>query len=257
VLIGPTFAPEAFKPDIKKFNPVSNIKAKFKFKTLFELIKQLFKIIGAVFLIYGVMKNSAGDLIHTLNMPLPAAFSIYISFLLQVILRVGLFFVAVALADLIYQRKNFAKEMMMEKHEVKQEYKNSEGDPQIKGKRKQLAQEMAYSSGPAAGVKEGKAVITNPTHLAIAIAYEPEEYPLPYICALGQDSVAHMIVLEAKKHDIPVLRNIALAHKLYEEGDVWDFIPDASYEAVAEILRWVKSLDPANEDNNNDDKEKE
>jgi len=249
LLTGPTLALEAFKPDIKKFDPIQNIKGKFKMKTLIELLKQIIKISGAVWLIYGVIKTSLPMIVATVGLPMIATLSIYANFLMQVIIRVGIFFIVVAVADIIYQRKVFSKEMMMEKHETKQEYKNSEGDPQIKGKRKQIAQEIAYSDGPQAGARKAKAVVTNPVHLAIAIAYEPELYPLPYICAMGEDALARLITEEAEKYNVPILRNIALAHQLYENGEVWDFIPEYTYEAVAEILRWLASLEKTDDNN--------
>ena len=102
----------------------------------------------------------------------------------------GLFFLIIAVADFVYQKKTFASEMKMEKFEIKQEYKNSEGDPHIKGKRKQIAQEIAYSDGPSGGIKQAAAVITNPTHLAIAIGYDEEVDRAPYVVAMGQDQLA-------------------------------------------------------------------
>ena len=247
LLVGPTLALEAFKPDIKKFDPIQNIKSKFKMKTLVELIKQLAKISGAFYLIYGVVKTSLPELVETVNLPMEASFAIYLSFLLEVIKRVGIFFIVVAAADFFYQRKTFSKEMMMEKHEVKQEYKNSEGDPQIKSKRKQIAQENANSAEPAKAARNASAIVTNPIHIAVAIAYEPDKYPLPYICALGKNALAQMIVKEAEDYDVPIMRNIPLAHDLYDNGEIWDFIPEDNYEAVAEILRWVASLTGEND----------
>ncbi|MGM0440557.1 MAG: type III secretion system export apparatus subunit SctU [Chlamydiota bacterium] len=243
LLIGPVFAPEAFKPDIKKFNPITNLKNKFKLKTLVELIKQLAKIIGAIIIIYTVVKKSIPDLIATVNLPILEVLSVYSSFLLEVIIKVGIFFIVVGAADLVYQRRNFSKEMMMEKHEVKQEYKNTEGDPQIKSKRKQIGQELAYSDSPQAPARHAKAIVTNPVHIAVAVSYEPEKYSLPYICTMGQNHEAALIVKEAEKYDVPVLRNVDLAHRLYDEGEVWDFIPESTYEAVAEVLRWLASLE--------------
>lgn len=243
LLIGPVVAMEAFKPDIKKFNPVTNIKNKFKMKTLVELLKQIIKISVAVYLIYGVVHNSIGDLIATVDMPMSGAMHIYASFLIEVVKRVGLFFLIIAIADFAYQKKVFAKEMMMEKYEQKQEYKSTEGDPQIKGKRKQIAQEIAFSDPPERGVREAKAVVVNPIHIAVAIGYEEDQYALPFICAMGQDTLAQLIVKEAENYDVPVLRNIGLAHDLYDNGEVWEFIPEAAYEPVAEILRWIAAIE--------------
>lgn len=175
-------------------------------------------------------------------MPMLSALMIFHAFLMEVILKVGLFFIIVAVADFVYQKKNFASEMKMEKFEVKQEYKNSEGDPHIKSKRRQVAQEIAYQEGPAGGVRRAQAVVTNPTHLAIALGYNREVDAAPYILAMGEDLLAERIVQIAKSCDIPIVRNIKLAHKLWNEGDVYEFVPEDSYEAIADIIRWIASL---------------
>lgn len=240
--VGPVFAPEVFKFDIKKFNPIDNLKAKFKLKTLVELLKSLIKIGIAAYLIYLVMYKSIPVLIQTVSMPITGALAVFHAFLVEVLVKVGLFFIIIAVADFIYQKKTFAKEMMMEKFEVKQEYKNSEGDPHIKGKRRQIAQEIAYQEGPAGGVKRAQAVVTNPTHLAIAIGYEQEVDAAPYILTMGKDALAERIVKLAEQYDVPVLRNISLAHKLWDEGEIYEYVPEETYEALAEILRWVASL---------------
>ena len=240
--VGPMFATEVFKFDIKKFNPITNLKAKFKLKTLVELLKSLAKISIAAYLIYLVMYKSIPVLIHTVSMPIEGALMVFSAFLLEVVVKVGLLFLVIAVADFVYQKKSFAKEMMMEKFEVKQEFKNTEGDPQIKGKRRQIAQEIAYQEGPAGGVRKAQAVVTNPTHLAIAIGYESGVDAAPYILGMGQDFLAQKMMEIAKECGIPVLRNIPLARKLWEEGEVYEYVPEETYAALAEILRWVASL---------------
>jgi type III secretion protein U len=240
--VGPVFAPEVFKFDIKKFDPIQNLKAKFKMKTLVELLKSLLKIGVAGYLIYDVMYNSLPVLIRTVSLPALASLMVFNAFLMEVLIKVGLFFIVVAVADFAYQRQNFSKEMMMEKFEVKQEYKNTEGDPHIKGKRRQIAQEMAYQEGPTGGVKRAQAVVTNPTHLAVAIGYEKDMDAAPYIVAMGEGLIAARIVKLANEYKIPVIRNIKLAHKLWEDGEVHEFVPEDVYEAIAEILRWISAL---------------
>lgn len=240
--VGPVFASEVFKFDLKKLNPVDNLKAKFKLKTLIELLKSLVKVSVASYLIYLVMFKSIPVLIHTVSMPITGALSVFISFLIEVVIKVGLFFLVVAVADFAYQKYNFSKEMMMEKFELKQEYKNTEGDPMIKGKRRQIAQEIAYQDGPRGGIKRAKAVVTNPTHLAIALGYDKDVDVAPYILAMGKDFLADQMIKIAEQYDIPVLRNISLAHTLWEEGEVYEYVPEATYEAIAEILQWIESL---------------
>lgn len=240
--VGPVFAVEVFKFDPKKFDPIQNLKAKFKLKTLVELIKSTLKLFIATFLIYQVMLDSLPVLVQTVSMPMLSALLIFDAFLMEVVARIGLFFIVIAVFDFIYQKKTFAKEMRMEKFEVKQEYKNTEGDPHIKGKRKQIAQEIAYSDGPAAGVKRAKAIVTNPTHIAIAIGYERELDAAPYVLVMGKDLLAERIIKLAEEYNVPVVRNIRLAHRLWESGELYQYIPEDTYEALAEILRWVNSL---------------
>lgn len=245
--IGPVFSLEVFKFDIKKFDPVQNLKAKFKIKTLIELIKSCLKIGIASYIIYDVMYSSLPILIKTVSMPISGALQVFYAFLLEVVIKVGLFFIVIAIADFVFQRKNFAKEMKMEKFEVKQEYKNTEGDPLIKSKRRQTAQEIAYQDSPTAGLKRAQAVVTNPTHLAIAIGYRKDLDIAPYVLAMGKDELAEMMIKMAEKLDIPVVRNIKLAHRLWEEGEIYEFVPEDTYEAVAEILRWLASLNTEDE----------
>jgi type III secretion protein U len=245
MVTGPMFAPEVFKFDIKKFDPIQNLKSKFKMKTLIELLKQMFKIGIAGYICYTVVLKSIPVLTKTVGLPITAALIIFHAFLMEVIIKVGMFFIFVAIADLMYQKHAFAKEMKMEKFEIKQEYKNSEGDPQIKGKRKQIAHEIAYQEGPAAGVKRAQAVVTNPTHLAIAIGYKQESDAAPYIVAMGEGTNAAQIVKLAEQYGIPVMRNIGLARKLWDTSDLYEYVPEDTYEVVAEILRWVASVQDA------------
>jgi flagellar biosynthesis protein FlhB len=148
--------------------------------------------------------------------------------------------------DFAYQKYNFGKEMMMEKFEVKQEYKNTEGDPHIKSKRRQIAQEMAYQEGPGGGVRSAQAVVTNPTELAIALGYKRGIDAAPYILGMGEGVTAKMMVTIAKKHDIPIVRNIKLAHTLWDHGELYEYVPESTYEPIAQIIRWVQALDTEN-----------
>ncbi|MCE5315952.1 MAG: type III secretion system export apparatus subunit SctU [Parachlamydia sp.] len=242
VTVGPVWAPEVFKFDPKKFDPIQNLKGKFKLKTFVELIKSLIKITLACWIIYTVMWKSMPVLIQTVMLKAGPAMLVFNAFLMEVLIKVGLLFIVIAVMDFAYQKKDFAKEMMMEKFEVKQEYKNTEGDPLIKSKRRQIAQEIAYSEGPTGGVKRAQAVVTNPTHIAVAIGYNKELDSAPYIIAMGQDILAERIITLAQRHKIPVIRNIRLARKLWDEGEVHEYVPEDAYEAIAEVLRWISAL---------------
>ena len=138
--------------------------------------------------------------------------------------------------------------MMMEKFELKQEYKDTEGDPQIKSKRRETFREIAYSEGPAAA-RRARTIITNPTHIAVAIGYDTEEEEVPTILTMGKDKIAETIIKIAINAHIPIMRNVELAHELFQKGRVGDFIPRDTYKAVAEILKWITSFEETEEIN--------
>ncbi len=242
LIIGPLFSIEAMKPDIKRLNPITNLKGIFKLKTFIELLKSVLKISGACILIYSVIKNSLPEIISTAGISVLGTAIIFSNFLVKVAIRVGIFFLAVALFDLVFQKKNFAKEMKMEKFEVKQEYKDTEGNPEIKGKRRQVAQEIAYQDGPGA-TRRARAVVTNPIHIAIALEYNAEEHPAPKIIVMGKGVTAENITKVALDYDIPIMRNVALAQELYNKGQMGNYVPEETYEAIAEILKWLNQLE--------------
>ncbi|MCH9612300.1 MAG: Yop proteins translocation protein U [Chlamydiia bacterium] len=242
LVVGPVFSMEAMKPDIKKLNPVTNLRNMFKVKTFFELAKSIFKITGALVVIYFVVRGSIDQLVSTAAMPVVGAAVVFSKFLIEVVVKVGIFFIVVGVADLIFQKQNFAKEMKMEKFEVKQEFKDSEGNPEIKSKRRQTAQEIAYQEGPRAA-KRAKAIITNPSHIAVAIEYHAEEEPAPKILTMGMDFVAEEIVKVGLANNVPIMRNVELAQTLFFRGTVSDYVPEETYQAIAEILKWIASLE--------------
>jgi type III secretion protein U len=242
LIIGPTFASKAMIPDPKRLNPVTGLRNKFRARTWVELLKSLIKVGIAAYLVYTVVYGALPTLIQTAGIPLMATVLVVAEFLKKVAIRVGLFFLAVSIFDLAYQKRVFAKDMKMEKFEVKQEQRDLEGDPHIKGRRRQLAQEVAYEEGPTAA-RRARVVVTNPEHIAVAIGYEPEKFAAPFILTMGIGTRAEYIIVIAQEHHIPIMRNVGLARQLFEQGRVNRFIPEESYEAVAEILRWVISLE--------------
>jgi type III secretion protein U len=240
--VGPVFSFEAMKFDLKKLNPIEGIKQKFKLKVLIELLKSIAKILGAAIIIGLAIWERLPQIITTVLMPVIGSAIVVNDFLITVAIRVGIFFLLIALFDLAFQKKNFAKEMKMEKFEVKQEYKDTEGDPMIKGKRREQFREIAYQDGPRAA-KKARAIITNPTHIAVALKYNPEEEPAPIILTMGRGILAEQIIKIGLENKVPIMRNVDLARELYTRGHISEYIPEDTYEAVAEILKWIKSLE--------------
>jgi type III secretion protein U len=242
LIVGPVFSAEAMKFQFKRLNPVENLKQKFKIKTWVELIKQMLKVSVAFYLMYGVIKNSLGLLVATAALPVMAQAAVVKDMLMSVVIRVGVFFLGVAIFDLVFQRRQFAKEMKMEKFEVKQEYRDTEGDPEIKWKRKQIAREVAYDEGPRA-VRRARAVVTNPTHLAIALGYDPAVDPAPIMLTKGYGEAANQMMRIAEQYNIPIVRNIPLAHLLFYKGQVNRYVPAESFELVAQLFITLQRLE--------------
>lgn len=147
----------------------------------------------------------------------------------------------IALLDFAYQKWKFRQDMMMTKQEVKDEYKNQEGDPQIKGKQRQRMRE-ASQRRMMQQLPEADVVITNPTHFAVAIKYDPDRYDAPYVLAKGEDYLAQKIKEIAREHDIEIVENKPLARMLYANVDIGGLIPPELYQAVAEVLAFVYHL---------------
>lgn len=243
LVIGPVFSFEAMKFDLKKLNPIEGLKQKFKLKVLVELIKSCLKITGAAIIIYFVIWGALPQIISTVMMPPMASMQIVDDFLIAVAIRVGIFFLLIAIFDLFFQKQQFQKEMKMEKFEVKQEYKDTEGDPHIKGRRREMFREIAYQEGPGAA-RRARAIITNPTHIAVALKYNPEEgEPAPIILTMGAGALAEQIIKIGLENKIPIMRNVDLARELYTKGSISHYIPEDTYDAVAEILKWIRSLE--------------
>lgn len=239
---GPVFSFEPMKFDLKKLNPVEGIKQKFKLKVLVELLKSIAKVTGAAIIISLIMWHSLPEIIMAVTMPVIGGAIVAQNFIVKAAVQVGIFFLFVALFDLAFQKKNFAKEMMMEKFEVKQEMRDTEGDPLIKGKRKELFREIAYQEGPSSA-RRARAIITNPTHIAVALKYNPGDDVTPSILTMGQGPVAEQIIKIGLENKIPIMRNVDLARKLFAKGVISQYIPEDTYQAVAEILKWIEALE--------------
>jgi len=240
--LGPMFSVQAMKFDLKKLNPVEGIKQKFKLKVLVELIKSILKITGAAIIIYLIIKRMLPDVIVSAKLSVMGTASIMSDFLKKATIQVGIFFLLVALFDLAFQKRQFSKEMMMEKFEIKQEYKDTEGDPLIKGKRRERFREIAYSEGVSA-TKRAKAIVINPTHIAVALGYEKENDPVPTIITMGKGAIAEKIIKIGVDNHIPIMRNVELARELFTKGDIGTYIPKESYKPVAEILKWLETME--------------
>ncbi len=237
---------KAITPKIDKLNPMNGLKQMFKVKKFVELLKNVVKMATAAWLAWAIMEDAVYDMTLAVTIPLHQSVQYGGGLLWDYLVRTAVLFIVIGCFDLIYSRKAFAKEQKMSKYDVKQEYKQSEGDPQMKGQRKQLAQELLFS-GNMENVKNADAVIVNPTHIAVAIKYDKDKGKAPVVVAKGMRIHAEKIKEIAKQHGVPVLRNVSLAQALHKL-DVDEEVPEDLYEAVAEVLAFVMKLKEEQED---------
>jgi type III secretion protein U len=238
---------EPISPKFDKLNPAEGLKKLFSVRSLIDFLKMVVKAIalGAVLwvLIQGMVPLLVGAAYFN---PVGVGLLGWKS-MIKLLAAGCLVFVVVGPVDFGLQLWLFKRDQKMTKDEVKREHKESEGDPQLKGQRKQIAQEMA-TSPPEKRVPGASVVVTNPTHYAVALRYEPGETPLPVIVAKGMDAEALRIRAIAEKSGVPIVGNPPLARALHKL-QLDDPVPEELFEAVAAVLRWVgylKSLSAAN-----------
>jgi flagellar biosynthesis protein FlhB len=240
VQVGPLFSFEAMKPDLKKINPLGGMKKWFSPKTFVELLKTTIKLSAICFLAYQIVRDllrpmvlSVGSNISNMNIFLKDMVSSFT-------FRVAAVFIVVAAADFFYQKQQWKKGLKMSKDEVKREYKEDEGDPMYKHKRKEMHQEFAFNS-MMKNTRKATVVVVNPTHLAVALFYDREIGGAPQVLAKGQNLIADQIRKIAKEEGIPIMRNVTLAQAL-NKVEIGDVIPEELYYAVADVLNYVYRL---------------
>lgn len=233
---------ESLKPDLQKLNPLSGIKKIFSIKNLIELLKSMIKIAFLAILLYHVIKNHLNDLIKIPYCGIDCIPLMLGALMRDLAMNAVFAFIIIAGADFAFQKFQFIKQLKMSKDEVKQEYKEMEGDPRIKSKRRHLHQEM-LSQNRVNSVKKSTVVITNPTRIAIALEYREGETPLPIVRAKGENLLAGRIIEIARQEGIPIMENVPLARALHEQASVDQYIPSDLITAVAEVLRWVAQLE--------------
>lgn len=235
------FSTEGLKPSLQKINPLKGLKNMFGRKKLFDFIKNMMKLIVVTFISYLFVKGRYVDLLKLPYMGVYQSLSVLADLTKGLITQIAVLIGVIAAVDYAFQRFEFFRDLRMTKQEVKEEYKQMEGDPYIKGKRRQKQREIAMG-GMRKAVSEATVIVTNPTHFAVAIKYEHDLDMIPKVVAKGLDFKAQKIKEIAKENDIPIIENKPLARTLYKTVEVDESIPMDLYKAVAEILVIVYRL---------------
>ena len=238
VQIGPLLSAEAIKPDISKISPIKGMQRLFSARSLMEFGKGILKLaaIGVVGVV--IIYPYFGQLEHMIGLPMPLLLSELKSLIIWLMIGVLIVLLVIAVIDLVYQRYEHNKKMRMSRQEVKEEFRQSEGDPQVKSKLRQLRAERARQRMIQA-VPEADVVITNPTHYSIALKYDRETMEAPKCIAKGIDEVALRIREIATENGIELYENKPLARALYDTMEVDEDIPYEHFQAVAEIISFV------------------
>ncbi len=241
VQVGPLFAPESIKPSLSKISIFKGFTRLFSTRSLMEFAKGILKIslVGAVGVI--IIHPYYGQLEHMIGLPIPVFLDEVKGLIVRLMMGVLVVLLVIAVIDLVYQRYEHYKKMRMSKQELKDEYKQTEGDPHVKARLRQLRSERARQRMMQA-VPEADVVITNPTHYSIALKYKPEEMEAPLCIAKGIDEVALRIREVAKENDIVLYENKPLARTLYDTVDIDEVIPPEHFQAVAEVISYVFKL---------------
>lgn len=235
------FAPKAFAPKFSKLNPLNGIKKMFSLRAIVELIKSLIKIIILLYVVYSVLVDEVFSLHMLMDMTPMNALNKTGELIMDVATTSGIAFVFLAAADYMYQWWDFEKNMKMSKQEVKDEFKQIEGNPQIKGRQRNIQQQRARQR-MMQNVPEADVVIRNPTHFAVALKFDRDKDRAPIVVAKGMDQLALRIVQVAEENDVYVTEDRPLARALYDAVEVGQEIPEEFYKAIAKILAFVYSL---------------
>lgn len=235
------FSTESMIPKLSKINPLQGFKRIFSAKSLMELAKQVAKLSIIGWIVYKVVSFQLPSLVKLVQVDIGFTVTLTRSICVEIIKKVMVGCVVIAAIDYIFQKKQFMKEMKMSMQELKDEYKDTEGNPQVKGKLRQLMRQ-ASQGRMTEGAQGASAVVTNPTHLAVALKYEQGVDPAPKVVAKGENLIAVQIKVVAEDNDVPIVENVELARALFSACEVGQDIPQELYKGVAEVLAYIFKL---------------
>lgn len=238
--VGPLLAINALMPKFEKLNPISGIKNLIGKKQIIELVKSIAKLSVTGYVVFGVVRDAMALVVATIGGDAHMTMTVLGELVSRVVIKVTMLFIGFSIFDVWWQHKSYMKDQMMSKDDIKKEYKESEGDPHHKAHRKQMHQEI-MEGAQMDSVKGADVVVTNPDHVAVALKYDKEKDGAPRVIAKGFELTAEAIKSLAREADVPMLRNVPLAHALLRV-DVNQEIPEELYDAVAEVMNFVYQL---------------
>jgi len=228
-------------PKLERISPFEGFKRLFSIQGLVETVKSIVKIVIVFYITWIAVRDDLPFVVILMDGQPWDAMVLGGSIAYKVAMRVGFFYIAVAILDYMYRRWEYMRNLKMSRQEVKEEYKRLEGDPMVKQRMRDLQRQMAYQRMMAA-VPQADVVVTNPTHLAVALRYAQEKMRAPILLAKGERLHAEEIRRVAEEHEVPIVENEPLARSIYRTTSVGSEIPRELYQAVAEVLAYVYKL---------------
>lgn len=229
------------QPKFNKLSPMKGVKRIFSKQSLINLLKSVAVVAICIYIVYSAWLNNYQMLYSLYDMSFMESIETVGNMVLDICIRISMVYLFIGFADYIFQKRKFSEDMKMTKQEVKDEYKNTEGDPQIKSQQKRRMREVSQRR-MMQQLPEADVVITNPTHFAVALKYDLEIAGAPVVIAKGEDYLAQKIKEVAREHGIEIYENKPLARALYQSVDVGEEIPQELYQAVAEVLAFVYNM---------------
>ncbi len=241
VQVGFMITPKAIELKLEKLNPVNGFKNMFSLRSFGELIKSLLKLIVISYILYLFVKSRIPAWLSLVDTSKEMVFIALLKGIFFITLYMLIFIMAMAVLDYLFQKYTFEKSIRMSPKEIKDEYKQMEGDPHVKQRIRRLQMELAKRR-MMEEVKKADVVITNPTHYAVALSYKEETMKAPKVVAKGLNRIAERIKEIARENNVPLVEKPELARELYNKTKIDDYIPEELYHAVAEILAYIYKI---------------
>ncbi|MEW8973749.1 MAG: flagellar biosynthesis protein FlhB [Tissierellaceae bacterium] len=241
VQTGFIFTTDPLKPDFKRLNPIEGFKNIFSKKSMFTLGKNMAKLVLVFYMTYRNLSKSIVKLINSGDIGSSKLFYFFIDFIKDLSLNIAFVMLMLGIVDYVFERREYKKNLRMSKQELKDEYKEMEGNPEVKAARQQRQRQIAMGR-MMTSIEDSTVVVTNPTHIAVVLKYDSEVDQAPKVVAKGAGHIAEKIKEIAREHDIPIMENKPLARAMYKKVEIGEYLPVELYKAVAEILAMVYEM---------------
>lgn len=245
IQVGFLFTVDPLKPDIKRLNPIEGFKNIFSKKSIFTLGKNIGKLILVFYMTYRNLSGSINELFNSGNIGTEKLFYFVLEFIKDLSFNIAMIMLILGIVDYIFERRDHRKNLRMSKQEIKDEHKEMEGNPEVKGVRRERQRQLSMGR-MMANIEDSTVVVTNPTHIAVVLRYDSEREDAPIVTAKGTEYIAEKIKEKAKENNIPIMEDKPLARSMYKRVEIGQYVPMDLYKSIAEILAIVYQMEERN-----------